>query len=235
MSAPRVTVQAHIPWYWRALVTLMLIVVAVLLATWVYDIGRRFAGFDKTVADHELQELHNKVESLEAEVLQLRNVGTGSEASLQIDQTMLQKLGEQIKRLEIDNGRLREELAVFEKLFSDESKSEPVRISRLQVEADPMAAGSFRYRLLITAPASHSERAFRGKLQLIAVTLKNGKSETLNVADGPQFDARKLQVDFKYFQRVEGSFILAPQSELKQFEARLMQGAVVVATQRVTL
>ncbi len=154
MAAPRVTVKAHIPWYWRALVTVLLLAVAIALAGWVYDIGRRFAGFDKSEADMELNRLRERVEVLEAEAGQLRGIGNGSEASLQIERTSLQKLSEQVKRLEAENGHLREDVAAFESLASGDEKSESIRISRIQVEPDPVTAGTYCYRLLLTAPVS---------------------------------------------------------------------------------
>ena len=221
MSAPRVTVRAHIPWHWRALVTTLMLAVALVLAGWVYDIGRRFAGYDKTVAEQELHILHSRVEVLEAEAESLRSAGSGSEASLQIDRTVQQKLSEQVKRLEVENSRLREELAVFESLFSSDIKSESIRISRMQVEPDSAGAGGYHYSFLLTAPAARLDQTFKGRLQLVAIFQKNGKAVSMNALDTSRPDARNSLVDFKYFHRVEGGFTLPPGAVLNRFEARL--------------
>src|SRR4051812_39036708 len=99
MSAPRVTVRAHIPWHWRALATVFLLAASIVMAGWVYDIGRRFAGYDKTRAEQELNTLRDRIDTLEAEALHLRGAGSASDASLQIERTTQQKLEEQVKRL----------------------------------------------------------------------------------------------------------------------------------------
>src|ERR1017187_2588777 len=105
MSAPRVMVRAHIPWYWRLFVAITLLIVAIMLGSLVYVVGGRYSGYDKTMAEQELSSLRNRVETLETEAEHLRGISSGSEASLQIERTAQQKLGEQVKRLEAENGR----------------------------------------------------------------------------------------------------------------------------------
>jgi hypothetical protein len=212
-----------------------LLAVAIALAGWVYDIGRRFAGFDKNTADQELSRLRDRVEVLETEAGQLRGIGNGSEASLQIERTSLQKLSEQVKRLEAENGHLREDLAAFESLAADDEKNEGIRISRIQVEPDPATAGAYRYRLLLTAPVSRPDRGFKGKLQLVGMIQQGAKATMLNISNTAEFDQQKLVVDFKYFRRIEGGFMLPANAVLKKLEVRLMQGATVVTSQQVTL
>jgi hypothetical protein len=236
MLAPRVTVRAHIPWYWRVLVTILMLATAILLASWVYDIGRRFAGFDKNVAEQELSLLRERVAALEAEAEGARNIGTGSEASIQIEHTAQQKLGEQVKKLELENGRLREDMAAFESLASGEEKNETIGIRRIQVEPDLVAgAGSYHYRLLIAAPASRADREFRGRLQLVATIQQSGKTVIVNIPDATSPDVQKYLIDFKYFRRVEGTFVLPVNAVLKKLEARLMQGPTVVNSQQITM
>jgi uncharacterized protein (UPF0335 family) len=235
MSAPRVTVRAHVPWYWRALLTVIMLVAAMVLTNWVYDFGRRYAGFDKSLSDQELNSLRERVETLETEAQRLRGIGNASEASLQIERTAQQNLSEQVKRLEDENGRLREDLAAFENLASGEAKNEALGIHRLQVEPDPANPGTFRYRMLLAAPVARPEREFRGSLILLATVQQEGKTVIVNILDTAPAEAQKAQLSFKYFRRVEGSFKLPPNGVLKKIEVRLMQGAAVVASQQVTM
>ena len=235
MLAPRMTVRAHVPWYWRALLTILMLAAALMLASWVYDIGRRFAGYDKSMADQELDALRERVQTLEMETERMRGNGSGSETSLQIERTAQLKLGEQVKRLEAENGRLREDLAAFESLASGEAKNETVGINRLQVETDPSVAGAYRYRMLLSAPVSHPEGEFKGRLELFATFLQNGKTAMVNIADTASSDQQKTSLSFKYFRRVEGGFALPANAVLKKLEVRLTQGAAVVASQQVVL
>ena len=47
ISAPKVAVRTHIPWYWRVLATIAVLSISIALAGWVYDAVRKIAGFDK--------------------------------------------------------------------------------------------------------------------------------------------------------------------------------------------
>ena len=47
ISAPRMTVRTHVAWYWRWLLFFSLLSMSLTLAAWMYDAGRRFAGFDR--------------------------------------------------------------------------------------------------------------------------------------------------------------------------------------------
>lgn len=54
ISAQRVAVRAHVPWYWKWLLLVVLATLVSVLAWWMYDAGRKFAGFDRSQADTEL-------------------------------------------------------------------------------------------------------------------------------------------------------------------------------------
>lgn len=237
VSAPRVTVRAHIPWHWRLAAIIALLAVAIVLASWVYVTGRSYAGYDKTMAEQELSTLRKRVEMLETEAERLRGIGNGSEASLQIERTAQLKLGEQVKRLEAENGQLREDLAAFENLAAGETKNQSISIHRGQVEPDSTAGGSaYRYRFLLAAPVSlRPEREFKGRMQLVATILQDGKPVIVNIPDAAAPDAQKFLISFKYFRRIEGVFSLPANAVLKKLEVRLMQGAAVVASQQLTM
>ena len=55
ISAPRMAVRAAMPWYLRWLGLLVLALVVLLLARATYDFGKKFAGFDQSEADREVQ------------------------------------------------------------------------------------------------------------------------------------------------------------------------------------
>jgi hypothetical protein len=235
ISAPRVAVRAHIPWYWRVLSCVFLLIIAVVLVGWVYDTGRRIAGYDRQMTEQELDNLRGKVANLESEAEHLRSLSNASESTLQIERTAQQRLSEQAKRLEIENGRLREDLAAFENLASGADKSVGIGIHRLQVESDPTVEGRYHYRLLLSAPGFQSDREFAGHLQLNVTALQNGKTVMLTIPDAGSADAAKYLVNFKYFRRIEGNLILPPNTAMKKFEIRLLQGANVVASQQASI
>ncbi len=231
MAAPRVTVRAHVPWYWRALVMVATLAVAMVMAGWVFDIGRRFAGFDKNKSEQELSELRERVASLETE----HNRNSSSEASLEIERTARQRLGEQLKAIEAENARMREELATFESLASGTVKTEAANIHRLQVEADSKVAGAFRYRMLLSAPSGVNDHEFKGHLQIAALVQQGDKTAMVDIPDTAKPGQQWFLLSFKYFRRVEGNFVLPAGTTLKRLDVRLMQGTVVVASQQVSM
>lgn len=235
MSAPRVTVQAHIPWHWRILAIVILLAAAIVLAALVYIVGSRYAGYDKIMTEQKLFKLRNRVEELEAEAAHLRAISNGSEASLQIERTSQQMLSEQVKRLEAENGRLREDLAAFENLASGENKKGTIGIHRMQVEPDSITGSTYHYRLLLVAPVTRTDREFKGWLQLVATAQQDGKAVIVNIPDATTPDSQKFPVGFKYFRRVEGSFTLPANTVLKKLEVRLMQGTTVITSQQVVI
>ena len=47
IAAPKMAVRTHIPWYWRALLWIVVLSISLAFGAWIYDAGRKFAGFDR--------------------------------------------------------------------------------------------------------------------------------------------------------------------------------------------
>ena len=62
IAAPRVEVQTQIPWYWRWAGIAVLLGVGGRRRSWIYDAGRRFAGFDRSEVLQELQTVRGELE-----------------------------------------------------------------------------------------------------------------------------------------------------------------------------
>ena len=73
ITAPRVAVHSHVPWYWRWLTSTVFLVVTITAAWIAYDIGRRYAGFDSSEAEGLQSRLQEINEQLRLENGQLRN------------------------------------------------------------------------------------------------------------------------------------------------------------------
>ncbi|MBU3989259.1 MAG: hypothetical protein KJ702_08115, partial [Gammaproteobacteria bacterium] len=86
ITAPQVSVRTHVPLYLRLISIVVLTAVSLALAGWVYDTGRRMAGFDQSESGSLVKELRQTNAALEEEVARLRSLLTASQSSLQIDQ-----------------------------------------------------------------------------------------------------------------------------------------------------
>src|SRR6267143_306438 len=79
-------------------------------AAWIYDAGRRFAGFDRSEVQEELRATRSALEDARAELDRLRAIANAADSRLAIERTAQQKLAQQIRALEQENARVREEI-----------------------------------------------------------------------------------------------------------------------------
>jgi hypothetical protein len=234
IAAPRVTVRTHVPWYWRAMGVAVTGAVAIALAGWVYDAGRRIAGFDHSESVQEIGALRSRVTELEADVEKLRAETNASDSSLRIERTAQQQLSEQVKALEAENNRLKEENAVFEKLAKGEGKDNSVSMSRLRVFPDG-AGGRYRYQFLVSQNGESRGREFRGAVQVVVTPQPGSASGIINFPRPDEQNADRFAVVFKYFRSIDGAFALPSGIKPKTVEIRLMQDGAVKAAQTVNL
>ncbi len=166
IAAHRVAVRSTLPWYWRWLGLAALLGISVVSAAWIYDAGRRFAGFDQSEVQEELSRATRELDAAQKELQRLRAIANAADARLSIERTAQQKLAQQIRTLEQDNARVREELATFEGMLTSEARTgNAPSIYRFKVEPDVLP-GEYRYRLLLVTPSSRRERDFSGRLEL---------------------------------------------------------------------
>src|SRR5437773_11053263 len=74
IAARRVAIQSQIPWYWRWIGIAVLLGISAASASWIYDAGRRFAGFDRSEAQEELRATRSALEGARAERDRLRGM-----------------------------------------------------------------------------------------------------------------------------------------------------------------
>ena len=236
VSAPRMTVRTHIPWPVRILAIILMLGVGGALALWIYDAGRRFAGFDSGEAKQEVQRLRGTLAELTIERDKLRAMADSSESKLAIERAAQQKLADQVKALEADNTRLKEDLAFFEALLPADGRQEGIVIRSARVERDS-ATGQYRYRVLLMQ-GGKSGAVFTGRLVLTVNTIAGGRSANIilpSVGD----DAKDGIVDGGYsftlrrYQRIEGSFSLPAGTTIRSVQVRVMEGDKVRAQQTV--
>ena len=71
IAAPRVAIHSPIPWYWRWIGIAVLLGLSAASAAWIYDAGRRFAGFDRSEVQEELRATRSALENARAELERL--------------------------------------------------------------------------------------------------------------------------------------------------------------------
>jgi septal ring factor EnvC (AmiA/AmiB activator) len=218
ISAPKMMVRTHVAWYWRWLGMVAALAVSLVVAAWLYDAGRRFAGFDRSETEQELSQLRASVAKLEEETRRLRSIADASESRLKIEQSAQAQLGAQVKSLEEQNTRLKEDLAFFENLTPAVDR---LSIHRFKVEPNALP-GEYRYRLLVLQ-GGRRDREFQGSLQLVVSLQQDGRNGMIVVPDQVSATDSAYKLAFKYFQRIEGTFRVPPRARVLSVQARVLE------------
>jgi len=216
-------VRTHVPWYLRWLGLAVLLAVSAVLAAWMYDAGRRFAGFDRSEVEQELSAARSELGKLRDELKRLSAVANAADSKVSIERTAQQKLAQQARGLEQENARLREELALFESMLSsDTAGAAPLSILRFKAEPD-VIPGEYRYRVLLLASGPRRGRDFEGRLELVVSLTEAGRSAMITVPGQAEPDAAGFRLGFKHFQRVEGIFRVNPKAKVTNVQARVYE------------
>jgi len=244
IAGRKVAVRTELAWYWRWLAILAVLALVLALSAWMYDTGRRFAGFD----EHELQQrvtellrqngrAQNELRNTREELESLRSATAASESRLAIERTAQRKLAEQIKLLERENAHLREELATFESLLASEARdNKPLTIHRFTVQPDVLP-GEYRYRLLLLTGTGRREQQFQGRVELVVSLTEGGKDAMMVIPEAKGDAAAAFRLSFKYFHRLEGTYRVSPKAKVKSVQVRIYEGksTQVRATASATL
>jgi hypothetical protein len=237
IAAPRVAIHSQIPWYWRWVGFSVMLGISAASAAWIYDAGRRFAGFDRSEVQEELGRTQKSLDATRAEVERLTVIANAADSRLSIERTAQQKLAQQIRTLEQDNARLKEELATFESMLSSEARNaNSITVYRFKVEPDVLP-GEYRYRLLLMTPSTRRERESHGRLELVVSLTEGGQNAMMSFPEPADAGAAAFKLGFKYFQRVEGTFRVSPKAKVESVQVRVYEGGATQprATQSVTL
>ena len=221
ISAPRMAVRAAVPWYLRWLVLIALALVILLMSRAAYDFGKKFAGFDQSEADREVQRLTESNAKMQQEFAQLRGELAKSERLLQMERATYADLVKQVKMLTDDNAALKEDLAFFQTLMPSGGKEGGVAVNRFLVQNDALP-GEYRYRLLMTQTGQRS-KDFQGKLQFVVNLQQDNKKIVMSLPAEDDQEGKGFKLDFRFYQRVEGTFRVAPGTLVKSMQVRVFE------------
>ncbi|MBI3903801.1 MAG: hypothetical protein HY306_12810 [Nitrosomonadales bacterium] len=225
ISAPRLAVRPHVPWYVRWAVILPFLLLVGWLVWWAYDVGLAFAGFHRGQAEQELTQLRDQIAALKDENAKLSGHAASFERQAQIEHAANLETAKQLKALNEENASLQEDLAFVQNLTVSGKRAEELSMQRFKVERDTLP-GEYRCRLLLVQGGSQRAKEFQGRLQLLVNVRLNG---TRTVVVFPQENAAQdaaYQLNFKYYQRIERSFQLPPDMSVESVQVRIFERGV---------
>lgn len=232
VSAPRMSIKSHLPWPMRIVIAALVVGIGGAMAMWIYDLGRSFTGFDPRASREELATVREQVDKIKAERDEFSTTVNSAESQLNIERSAQKQLAAQVKTLEVENVKLKEDLAFFESLLPADTGAKGVSIRRLK--ADPIAPNQLRYRLLVMQ-GGKGEHDFVGTLQLAVTVLQGGKSAMIIFPEPNSRDTDKFKLGFKHYQRVEGVLTLPEGAAIKMVQARILDKGQIRAQQSANL
>lgn len=225
ITAPRVAVRAHWPWYWRWLGYAALGAAVVGVGWTTYDYGMELAGFRQGEAARAQARLNEEIRRQETALVEMRSQVASAERQLQIERATYGDLARQVKTLSEENAALKEDLAFFQSLMASGGKELGLSINRFRVQQDALP-GEYRYRLLLVQ-SGQRVKEFRGTLQFLVYLEQGDRKFVLTLPPEDRKDAGEYQLSFKFFQRVDGTFKVAPGATVKGLQVRVYENGVV--------
>lgn len=224
ISAQRLSVRPHVPWYIRWAIAIPFILVLGGAVWWAYDFGLELAGFHRGQAVQELDDLREKVLMLREENSNLSSQAASFERQVQMVNAANLEIENQIQALIEENTRLKENLAFFQNLplAQGESESE-LSILRLKVERDSLP-GEYNCRLILVQSVKQRGKAFQGNMQLIVNAVQDGKKVVIQLPmeHAPQ-EVAAYQLNFKYYQVIDRAFKISPDIVIDSVQVRVFE------------
>lgn len=225
ISAPRLSVRPHVPWYVRWAIAVPFLLLIGLLIWWAYGSGLELAGFHRGQAEKELSDLRERVLFLEAENAKQANQIAAYERQMQIEHSTDLEVDKQLKNLNDENARLQEDLSFFQNLPLTGAREAELSIHRLKLEPDTLP-GEYHCRMLLVQSVQQRGKEFQGSLQLVVNGEQDGKKVVLQFPQEGSPEAAAHQLSFKYYQRVDKVIKLPLGMHVESVQVRVFERGV---------
>lgn len=229
-TAARITVRAARPWWMLALPWLFAGALGAGVAVWAYDRGARLAGFDRSSASADAIRLEAEASGLRKERDELAANLAAATSDLAIERAAQERLLGQVKTLEAENVRLKQDLAFFDRILP-QGAGQGVAIRSFQVERD-VGGERLHYRVLVSQPAKVA-RDFVGQVQFVLNGVHNGRGTQITIPERFDPDDRTFALSFRMFQRVEGVLDVPAGVSVRSVQLRILENGTL-RTQQTT-
>jgi hypothetical protein len=222
-------VRSAMPWPLRWAVAAIMLGFCAAIALWAFEFGRDIAGLENG-GQAEMQQLRAQVEALKTDLDkahgqrdQAQSIANTAGTLVAAEKASSETVNAQVKHLEAENRRLRDDLGFFEKLIPADS-TDAVAIRGLQAEA--VDNGKIRWQVLVIQSKKNAPELV-GKLEIMLTGLSNGKPWTGSVSTMP--------LKIMQYGRLEGSLDIPAQVTVKGLTAKVVDGSTVRAGQSIKL
>lgn len=223
ISASKMIVRPHVPWYRRLLVAVIGLLLIALLAWGMFEAGRNSVpssngnpapdpALEQILASSNCLEKYNP--ALCAQIAELVR-------QLQISNATRVDLVKQVKSLDEENERLREDLALFQRLISGNEGSSEAELTIHRFTLEPgQLPGEYLYTLLL-AQGGQPVKNFNGKLEFVVGLLQEGEKKLISLVD--ENASKGFPIDFRFYHRLEKSFQVPSETVVESLQVRIYE------------
>ena len=162
----------------------------------------------------------------------LSNTNDAAESRLTMEQAKQQQLAIQLKAIESENLRLKEDLAFFEGLLPADKTVGGLSIRRLTAQIS--APNQLHYQMLVMQGAK-TKTEFHGKLQFSLTVLVQGKSVMIAFPDGKTDVDGQFDLHLKHYQHIQGILTLPNGANPKTLTANILENGLLRTQQTIKL
>ena len=218
IGSSRMAIRSQMAWYWRWLLTLLLMVAVGGVVWWLVQNSYRITGFDQEEAREKLTTLGAENLRMKQELEGARGTLVERDRQLQIEKAAQSDLARTFAQLQEENASLKEDLGFLRRLMSSGATPEGIGVSDLKVERDG-PKNDYRYRMLLIQ-GGQRKQDFKGRVQITARVMRGDAASTLNFPESDPGEAGAF--DFRFYHKVEGRFSLPEGTALKSVEVRVV-------------
>ena len=154
----------------------------------------------------ETRRLWEKNRNLEQENKRLNERIIMLERATEIDNRAAADLHEDLKRLQDEIYKLKEELVFYQGIVTNTGSAEGLKIQDMQVEKLP-EANNYHFKLILTH-ITKDDIVAEGSIEILLEGIQAGTARELNIADVVLDAPLDLSFKFRNFKRVEGNMVL---------------------------
>ena len=222
-------VRSAMPWPLRWAVAAIMLGFCGAIALWAFEFGRDIAGLEDG-GQAQIQQLRAQIVALKVEMDtareqrdQAQSIANTAGTLVAAEKASSEQVNSQVKQLEAENRRLRDDLGFFEKLIPADS-TDPVAIRGLQAES--FDNGKIRWQVLVIQSKKNAPELV-GRLEIQLTGMSNGKPWS--------GAATTMPIKILQYGRLEGTLEIPAQVSVKGLTAKVIDGQAVRASQSIKL
>lgn len=196
--------------------------IAAAIAWVIVDNSYRITGFSRDEARAQIAALTAENAKLKQSYDTTKSALNEKESQLKVESAAQAELTKNLSQLGEENASLKEDIGFLRNVMSSGSVPEGLAIQNFKVEPDALP-NEFRYRLLLTQ-GGQRRQDFKGKVQVIVRVQPSGATQqtVLSFPNDAQLRATGGEIEFRFYQKIDGRFRIPEGSTLKNVQVRVL-------------